>query len=106
MLTACQLRINRQRLGRTPRERVVEGASPIFSWALSADRPSLRQGAFRLTLCAGDALIHDTGPIATAAPEYRYAGVPLPANQRLTVRLTLCDQEGAPGETLIEEFAP
>ncbi len=104
MFTACQLRINRQRLGRTPRERVVEGAFPVFSWAIAADRPILSQSAFRLVLRIGDATIHDTGRVASSTPEYRYTGEPLPAGQRLTASLTLWDNEGGRSEPLTEVF--
>ena len=59
MFTACQLRINRQRLGRTPRERVVEGAFVPRLFLGHSRRPSHIE-AKRFPPCAPYRRCHDS----------------------------------------------
>lgn len=94
MLKAIKLRVNRQKMGTTLREHVVEGNEILLSWgAISAEHPA-RQQAFRLTMAAEQKEILDTGWVEGEEQSYRPDPALLPRGPRIAWRLWLKDSHG------------
>lgn len=85
--------MNYSPLRKTGRYRVTEGM-PRFSWAVKAAHQNAVQKSYSLQIYSGDHILWDTGWIETEQQYFQYDGAPLPAEQKLTVRITVQDDRG------------
>ena len=98
MISPAEIRINRQKMGPSPREYVVEGGKIVFSWALDTDTPEAGQRAFclRILTQAGEVLF-STGRVETAEQECTLDASIWPQGEMLTVSLAVEDVNGQTG---------
>ncbi|MGI6238358.1 MAG: family 78 glycoside hydrolase catalytic domain [Christensenellales bacterium] len=90
MLQLTNVSIDYGRLGEDPRTRFTERKDPLFSWGARANRENARQAACRLVVDG----LWDSGWVAGADQQIRYAGDPLPEGKRVTFTLSIRDDAG------------
>ncbi|MBQ5840754.1 MAG: family 78 glycoside hydrolase catalytic domain [Clostridia bacterium] len=95
--------MNNHRLRKTARYRITEDA-PRFSWAAQATHHNAVQQAYRLQIRSEAALLWDSGWVESAQQEAFYDGAPLPAEQKLYVRVAVRDDLGDESAPLEEYF--
>ena len=105
MISPANIRVNRQKLGNTPRECVVEGGSLVFSWALDTDRPQNGQTACRvMVLGASGEVLLDTGHIETVCQELTCPPNDWPKGVRLTVSDEVWNGCGESGQEKVSYY--
>ena len=105
MISPANIRVNRQKLGNTPRECVVEGSSLVFSWALDTDRPQNGQTACRvMVLGASGEVLLDTGHIETVCQELTCPQNDWPKGVRLTVSVEVWNGCGESGQEKVSYY--
>ena len=106
MISPANIRINRQKLGRESRDRVVEGGSMVISWALDTDQPEAGQQAYRVVVSdrdfnerfdSGWVITASEGCGSTLGQECFLSETGWPRGEKLTARVFVRDMLGREG---------
>lgn len=84
----------------------IDAARPLLDWRVAADRPDVRQGAYRVLVASrpellvpGEADLWDTGRVVSGDTlNLRYEGAELTPHQRCYWRVRVWDQQGEASE--------